>query len=113
MIDTPGIRELQLWGDEEFLSKSFADIESLALQCEFRNCSHTKELDCAVLRAIAAHQLPAARLASYLKFKQELHTDTEETVVAAIKQKKQRARRLKKAISLDEKLRDDEFRYDA
>ena len=112
VIDTPGIRELQLWGDEEFLSKSFADIESLALDCEFRNCSHTKELDCAVLQAIATNQLPEARLASYQKFKQELQTETDETIVASIKQKKQRARRLKKAISLEEKLRDDEYRYD-
>jgi ribosome biogenesis GTPase len=111
IIDTPGIRELQLWGEEEFLAKSFGDIEELALACEFNNCSHTKELHCAVLAAIDQGALSAIRLESYLKFKQELRDSARLASESSMKQKKQRARRLKKAIQLDEKLHDDEEQY--
>ena len=111
IIDTPGIRELQLWGEEEFLVKSFGDIEKLALSCEFNNCSHTKELHCAVLAAVEEGTLSAVRLESYLKFKQELRESARLSTATSLKQKKQRARRLKKAIQLDEKLHDDEEQY--
>ncbi len=107
IIDTPGIRELQLWGEEEYLSTSFKDVEDLASQCEFRNCSHTKEINCAVLRAIEQHTLPAARLASYLKLKNELRANAFAVASLSAKQKKQRARRLRKATQLDEKLASD------
>lgn len=107
IIDTPGIRELQLWGEEEYLAKSFADVETLARDCEFRNCGHTKELHCAVLQAIARNELPEARLVSYLKLKNELNVESFTIASLTAKQKKQRARRLKKATQLDEKLADD------
>lgn len=107
VIDTPGIRELQLWGEEEYLSSSFKDVTELASHCEFRNCSHTKELNCAVLEAIELVILPAARLESYLKLKNELHTETYAAASLSAKQKKQRARRIRKATQLDEKLNDD------
>lgn len=111
IIDTPGIRELQLWGEEEFLSKSFGDIEELALSCEFTNCSHIKEQQCAVRSAVESGILSEVRLDSYLKFKQELRESVHKASSDSIKQKKQRARRLKKAIQLDEKLNDDEEQY--
>ncbi|MEP7205247.1 MAG: ribosome small subunit-dependent GTPase A [Candidatus Saccharibacteria bacterium] len=107
IIDTPGIRELQLWGEEEYLSSSFTDIEALADQCEFRNCSHTKELNCAVLREIERGTLPEARLESYLKLKNELQVNAFVAASLSAKQKKQRARRLRKATQLDEKLDSD------
>lgn len=111
IIDTPGIRELQLWGEEEYLSSSFKDVEELAAQCEFRNCSHTKEMNCAVLRAIEQQVLPAARLESYLKLKNELRAAAFAVASLSAKQKKQRARRLRKATQLDEKLDADSELY--
>ena len=107
IIDTPGIRELQLWGEEDYLVKSFGDIELLASACEFRNCSHTKETKCAVVEAIESGELLASRLESYLKFKHELRTQTFAAASESAKQKKLRARRIKKATQLDEKLADD------
>jgi ribosome biogenesis GTPase len=107
IIDTPGIRELQLWGEEEYLSQSFKDIEDLAKGCEFRNCSHTKEENCAVLAAIDSGALVATRLESYLKFKNELQTQAFTAASLSAKQKKQRARRLRQATQLDEKLASD------
>jgi len=107
IIDTPGIRELQLWGEEEYLASSFKDVEELASQCEFRNCSHTKEVNCAVIRAIEQQVLPAARLESYLKLKNELRATAFAVASLSAKQKKQRARRLRKATQQDEKLASD------
>lgn len=112
VIDTPGIRELQLWGEEEYLSKSFTDIEELARGCEFRNCSHGKERHCAVLAAIAKGQISDARLSSYIKLKTEILSVAHAAASLSAKQKKQRAKRIRKAISLDEKLSDDSEVYE-
>jgi ribosome biogenesis GTPase len=71
VIDTPGMRELQVWGDEEGLKHVFDDIEELASKCRFRDCSHEKEPGCAVQEAIAGGTLSPKRLESYLKLKKE------------------------------------------
>jgi len=71
VIDTPGIRELQVWGDEEGLKQVFADIEKLTLQCRFKDCSHQKEPGCVVQQAISNGSLDSNRLKSFLKLKKE------------------------------------------
>jgi ribosome biogenesis GTPase len=71
VIDTPGMRELQLWGVEEGVENSFADIRDLATQCRFSNCGHTNEPGCAVTAAIAAGTLDRSRYESYRKLKDE------------------------------------------
>ncbi len=65
VIDTPGLRELGMWTRDEGIDAVFSDITELAAQCRFRDCGHAHEPDCAVLAAVAAGELPAARLASY------------------------------------------------
>jgi len=72
LIDTPGMRELQLWADEESLGRSFEDIERLASGCRFADCSHVNEPDCAVRAAVAAGALDPARLESWFKLGKEL-----------------------------------------
>lgn len=72
LMDNPGMRELHLWGEEEDLAGSFADIEELALQCRFSDCGHKSEPGCAVLLAQESGELAPERLASYLKLKEEL-----------------------------------------
>ncbi|MEA3544523.1 MAG: ribosome small subunit-dependent GTPase A [Thermodesulfobacteriota bacterium] len=72
LMDNPGMRELHLWGGTEDLAKSFADIESLAINCKFRDCQHKTEPGCAVTTAIAAGDLSAKRLSSYHNLKDEL-----------------------------------------
>jgi ribosome biogenesis GTPase / thiamine phosphate phosphatase len=74
LIDTPGMRELQLWSDGsgEGLASAFADVESLAEGCRFRDCSHRTEPGCAVLEAIASGDLPAERFASWRALGREL-----------------------------------------
>ena len=72
LIDTPGMRELQLWADEDGLTGAFADIEQLATQCHFRNCQHDDEDRCAVRDALARGELAFARFENYLQMKLEL-----------------------------------------
>jgi ribosome biogenesis GTPase / thiamine phosphate phosphatase len=72
LIDTPGMREIQLWTSEEGISESFGDIEQYALACRFRDCSHKDEPGCAVLSAISDGLLDESRLLSYKKLQKEL-----------------------------------------
>ena len=72
VIDTPGMREVQLWGDEESLDASFHDIEAIAAECRFTDCLHKTEPDCAVRRALEDGTLPEKRFESYLKLRREL-----------------------------------------
>ena len=70
VIDTPGMRELQL--DSGDLAQTFADIEAFAAECRFADCNHEREPGCAVNQAIAEGRLDADRLASYKKLQIEL-----------------------------------------
>ncbi len=71
VIDTPGVRELQLWEADPGFGASFADIDVVATECRFRDCGHQNEPGCAVVAATARGELPADRLASWRKLKQE------------------------------------------
>ncbi|HUV29727.1 MAG TPA: ribosome small subunit-dependent GTPase A [Acidobacteriota bacterium] len=72
VIDTPGLREIQMWSDEGGLEQTFDDIESLAARCRFRDCRHEQEPGCAVQAALQDATLDAGRYQSYLKLKREL-----------------------------------------
>lgn len=71
IIDTPGIRELQLWDAEDGISQCFSDIEKLAEGCKFGNCQHNNEPDCAVQKAIKQGFMTAERLENYHKMQKE------------------------------------------
>jgi ribosome biogenesis GTPase len=72
VIDTPGIRELQLW--DGGVEEAFADVEELALRCRFSDCSHNTEPGCAVSAALVSGELSRERHASWLKLKRELRS---------------------------------------
>jgi ribosome biogenesis GTPase / thiamine phosphate phosphatase len=72
IIDTPGMRELQLWDVSDAVRETFDDIESLASGCYFTNCRHRDEPRCAVKTAVAAGELSSDRLQSYVKLQDEL-----------------------------------------
>ena len=72
LIDTPGMREMQLWSAGDGLADTFADIDRLAAGCHFRDCTHTREVKCAVLAALDSGELDARRYQSYLKLQKEL-----------------------------------------
>ena len=85
LIDTPGMRELKLTGEEHL--ELFADIESLAEQCRFSNCGHANEPGCAVQRALDSGELEADRWRHYLKLR-----DEREEQASALEEKLRRQR---------------------
>jgi ribosome biogenesis GTPase / thiamine phosphate phosphatase len=73
LLDTPGMRELQLWTADSGLDETFTDVTSLMAQCRFNDCSHNGEPGCAVRAALQGGSLDPERLASYEKLQRELH----------------------------------------
>lgn len=74
IIDTPGLREIQLWAGEDALGRAFSDIEELALACRFNDCQHQEEPRCAVRLAIEEGRLDPSRFDSYRKLQRELRS---------------------------------------
>lgn len=71
IIDSPGIREVGLAGDEESVAAAFADIDELGEECHFSDCGHAGEPGCAIALAVDAGQLSRDRVDAYLELKQE------------------------------------------
>ncbi len=71
IIDMPGVRGLGLWDAEEGIGAAFSDVEELAQDCRFRDCSHVNEPGCAVRAAVEEGSLSGARLESYLRLRDE------------------------------------------
>jgi ribosome biogenesis GTPase / thiamine phosphate phosphatase len=71
-IDTPGMRELQLWEADQGLDTTFADVQAFAADCRFRDCRHIAEPGCAVRAALERGQLEPDRYASFRKLEAEL-----------------------------------------
>lgn len=67
IIDTPGLREVQLWGEEKVLEQSFNDIREIANGCRYQDCRHDKEPGCAVKQAFQNERISGERLESYKK----------------------------------------------
>lgn len=72
VIDTPGLRELQLWTAGDGFHAAFDDVEALAAECKFNDCAHTHEPGCAVLGAVESGELELDRLRSWRKLQREL-----------------------------------------
>jgi len=72
VIDTPGMREFHIWAAGEGAKETFPEIETLSAGCHFRDCTHTKEKNCAVLTALAAGTLPRERYDSFVKLQLEI-----------------------------------------
>ena len=72
VIDTPGMREIQMWADEDHSQQAFKDIETLAEECHFRDCQHRTEPGCAVKAAIRTGGLDTKRLQDYWRLQKEL-----------------------------------------
>jgi ribosome biogenesis GTPase / thiamine phosphate phosphatase len=72
IIDTPGMRELQLWAGAESLDLVFQDVAALATRCRFGDCAHASEPGCAVRQALETGALDASRFESYCKLEREL-----------------------------------------
>jgi ribosome biogenesis GTPase / thiamine phosphate phosphatase len=71
-VDTPGLREVQLWSADDGIHEAFADVDELAADCRFNDCAHKREPGCAVQAAIDEGRLPRERLQSYRALQREL-----------------------------------------
>ena len=72
LIDTPGMKEFQLWEVDEGLDEVYSEIAELSAGCRFSDCTHTQEIGCAVIEAVENDVLPKDRYESYLKLAREL-----------------------------------------
>jgi ribosome biogenesis GTPase len=105
LIDTPGMRELQLWDAEAGLEHAFADIQALAARCRFRDCSHGGEPGCAVTAAVGRGECPADRLDSYRQLQREDRFLRSRHDESARLQRVRQAKRAVKALRLQSRLR--------
>ena len=77
VLDTPGMREMQLWESEAGVDEAFADVVTLVEKCRFPDCRHESEPGCAVLGAVEAGLLPLARVVSFRQLRDELEANDE------------------------------------
>lgn len=103
LIDTPGLRELQLWEGSSGMQETFADVETLAADCRFTDCTHAIEPGCAVQAAVDEGALPLDRLRSYRKLHRELE------LVAARQDARVRVERRKQIRRFARSLRKDRW----
>jgi ribosome biogenesis GTPase len=99
VLDTPGMRELALWEAEDGLDAAFAEIEVLAEECKFRDCTHAGEPDCAVRAAVEAGTLEAERWDSYQKLARELDRTALETDALGKAQAKAKVKVMHRALN--------------
>jgi ribosome biogenesis GTPase len=104
LIDTPGMRELQLWETGDAAEGTFPDIAVLAAGCRFRDCAHESEPGCAVVHAVQRGDLPGFRLDSYRKLRLEQQHQQRQQDQRAQLDDKRRAKTITRA--LNKKLRD-------
>ena len=89
VIDTPGMRELALYGSDEGVGAAFPEVEEIAACCRFRDCSHRFEPGCAVQAALRDGVLAAERLASYGKLRREIrHLEARDDPRAQLERKR-------------------------
>jgi ribosome biogenesis GTPase / thiamine phosphate phosphatase len=88
LIDTPGLREVQLWASDKAVAQTFPEISELAIHCRFRDCQHEGEPGCAVIAGIATGQIAVDRLDSLRRLRRELdHLDRQSDPLSAMQHK--------------------------
>ncbi len=98
IIDTPGMREIQIWTDEASLAQAFSDVDDYALQCRFSDCQHNTEPGCAVQKAILDGDIEESRLESLRKFERELAHLREKQNASARSEKKKERKKFARSI---------------
>lgn len=96
IVDTPGMREMQMWGGSEGIEEAFTDIEELNTQCKFSNCNHKGEPGCAIKQAIANGLITEERVNSYSKLQKEIKfMENKQNIIAKIHENKKSKEYLK------------------
>ena len=98
VMDTPGLREVQLWDAEEGIAAAFADLDALAQGCRFTNCRHSAEPGCEVLAAIRAGAVDRERLENWRKLRREMAFLERKIDPEARQAEKQRTKQLMRRV---------------
>lgn len=98
VIDTPGMRELQIWAGQESVDRTFDEIAEIASGCRYRDCSHSGETGCAVAQAIADGSVREERWMSYRKLTAEVRRHKENTDPVAAAERKKRDKAIQRSI---------------
>ena len=104
IIDTPGLREIQLWDAGSSLGTAFSDIEEIAAGCHFSDCLHDTEPRCAVRQAVAEGRLEVERLENYIKLRRETQHFAEKQDQLAQLERKRKWKIIHKAAKAFKKL---------
>lgn len=97
LIDTPGMRELQLWAGRESVDRTFDEIAELASACRYADCTHSGEPGCAVAEALAAGTIQPERMQSYRKLLGEARRHEQMTDTLAAQEHKRKMKVLHRA----------------
>jgi len=98
VIDTPGMKEIQVWGDGEGLSDVFPEVEELARFCRFRDCRHESEIHCAVRKALDSRELDPHRFQNFLKMRAEFESQERRSSVQARAEERKEGRRFARML---------------
>jgi ribosome biogenesis GTPase len=103
VIDTPGMRELQLLVSERGMRETFEEIERVAAECRFTDCRHEGEPDCAVREALASGALDAERYENYRKMGREMEATAARQDQRLAQERKERTKRITRAFNKTQK----------
>jgi ribosome biogenesis GTPase / thiamine phosphate phosphatase len=106
LIDTPGLREVQLWATEVAVLDTFPEISTIATGCRFRDCQHSGEPGCAVQAAILKGEIEAARLASLQRLRREVDRLEREQDPIAASEHKRKLRAMFRSYEKQQRARD-------
>ncbi len=98
LIDTPGMRELQLWNHADGAAQAFEDIATFSQKCKFPDCGHRGEPGCAVDAAVRQGELSCDRLENYRKLLAELRVQERKTDPEVARQVKEQWKKIHKAM---------------
>jgi ribosome biogenesis GTPase len=104
LIDTPGMRELQLWTGEESVGQAFPEIEELASECRFGDCTHVGEPGCAVATALESGALDGQRWNSYRKLLAEARRHQAASDPMSAIQQKRKCKQMQRALRQRDRL---------
>lgn len=98
IIDTPGMRELQLWEGSDAMGAAFHDVEELAAGCRYSDCRHGNEPGCAIRSALEDGTLSRERMASYIKLQKELAYNERKIDAGAARAERERWKKIHKQL---------------
>jgi ribosome biogenesis GTPase len=105
LLDTPGMRELQLWEGVAGLSETFADVEQVATRCRFTDCQHDTEPGCAVREALDSGELDSTRFESHQKLAAEIRYLERKQDPAAQAEERRRIKSINRSLRVHHRMK--------